>query len=342
MRHKPGNRDIIVIGASAGGLQALQHLMKDLPADLPAAVFVVMHIGTSTHLAGILDRAGGLPVSQAKSGDPIETGHVYVAAPDMHLLLHDGHLLLRRGPRENLARPAIDPLFRTAACTFGARVIGVVLSGALNDGTAGLQAVKRCGGIAIIQDPADALVPDMPLSAKRYVDVDYSVPIAEMGDLLARLVAEPAGKTPEIPFDVKVEATIATQELADMDTEDRLGVRSRFSCPECHGSLWEIGDGRILRYRCHIGHAFTGHGMMAAQAQEVEQLLEKLLRSHSERAELARRMAERERTDHRDRLADRLEERARDYQRDAELMRELLVNRDSDLIALRGGPEPAE
>src|SRR5918992_1352569 len=162
--------DIIVIGASAGGVEPLKRLIGGLRADLPASVFIVLHIGASSHLADILDRSGPLLVTQAKSGEPIKPSRAYVAAPGAHLLLHDSHLMLRRGPRENFARPAIDPLFRSAAATFGARVIGVVLSGGLNDGTAGLRAIKRCGGLAVIQDPDEAAVPEMPESARRHVD----------------------------------------------------------------------------------------------------------------------------------------------------------------------------
>jgi two-component system chemotaxis response regulator CheB len=230
---------------------------------------------------------------------------------------------LRRGPRESLARPAIDPLFRSAACSFGARVIGAVLTGALNDGTAGLAAIKRCGGIAVVQDPADAAVPDMPPSARTHVAVDHCLPLAGMGALLARLAAEPAGETPEIPMDIRLEAAIAAQELAGMTTEDRLGTPSRFGCPECHGTLWEIADGDMLRYRCHVGHAFTADVMLAAQ-DDGERMLWSLLRSHQERAELVRRMAERERAHKRHNAAARLQERAREYDEDAELVRSIL------------------
>jgi two-component system chemotaxis response regulator CheB len=323
MSQKQATRDIVVIGASAGGVAALQRLVRDLPADLPAAVLIVLHVGASSHMAALLGRAGPLPVAQAENGEPIKRGRIYVAAPGLHLLLHDNHVLLRRGPRENLARPAIDPLFRSAACTFGARVIGVVLTGSLNDGTAGLRAIKRCGGIAVAQDPADAAAPDMPRNAQRHIDLDYRLPLAAMGELLTRLTAEPAGETPEIPIDIRLEAAIAAQELAGMNADDKLGAPSRFSCPECHGTLWEISDGDVHRYRCHVGHALTGDAMLAAKDDEGERTLWKLMRSHQERAALARRMAEEERT-HNRQLAAHLEERAREYDEDAELMRQIL------------------
>src|SRR5262249_59710213 len=187
------------------------------------------------------------------NGERVEAGRVYVAPPERHLLLHDSHVLLRRGPRENLVRPAIDPLFRSAAASFGGRVIGVILSGALNDGTAGLHAIKRYGGIAIVQDPDDAPVPEMAVSALKHVDVDCSVPIARMGEVLLRFVAKPAGATPAIPIDVRLEAVIAAQELGEMVSEDRLGEPAPFSCPECQGTLWEIADPSMLRYRCRVG-----------------------------------------------------------------------------------------
>jgi two-component system chemotaxis response regulator CheB len=321
--------DLIVVGTSAGGLQALQSLLRGLPAALRAAVLVVQHVGASSLLAEILARSGELPVKAAKSGEDINPGQVYVAVPGMHLLVHDRHLLLRRGPRENLARPAIDPLFRSAACSHGARVIGVILSGALNDGTAGLRAIKRCGGIAVVQDPADAPFPDMPESALRHVDVDYCVPVSEMGALLARLAAEPAAKTPEIPMDIRLETAIAAQELSSMDTEDYLGKPAPFTCPECHGSLWEITDGSIVRYRCHVGHAYTGETMLAAQADDIEKMLWSVMRSHRERAELARRLAEREGSN---RLAAQFRKRGQEYEEDAEIVHKLIQSRNVSTV----------
>lgn len=319
------HHDIVVIGASAGGLEPLKQLLAELPPTLQAAILIVMHLSSSSLLAQVLGRRAVLPVEQAASGTPIKRGRVYVAAPGRHLLVHDGHLLVRRGPRENLARPAIDPLFRSAAASFGARVIGIILSGALNDGTAGLLAVKRCGGLAIVQDPQEAAVPDMPKHALRRVDVDHCVPMDRMPALLTRLVAEPAGESPEIPLGVRLEAAIAAQELTGMESEDLLGRGSPFSCPECHGALWEIDDGELLRYRCHVGHAFTGEAMLAAQAREVERTLSILLRSHQERAELARRMAAKENAEQRLELAAQFEARAQEYRESADLIEQLLA-----------------
>jgi two-component system chemotaxis response regulator CheB len=315
--------DTIVIGASEGGLEALSRLARDLPGDLPAAVFIVMHIGIRSHLAEILGRKSALPVISAESGTPIREGTITVAGPGKHLLIHDGHTLLRRGPRENMARPAIDPLFRSAAASRGGRVIGVVLSGNLNDGTAGLRTIKRCGGLAVVQDPEDAAVPSMVRSALRHVDVDYVLPIDRMADLLSDLAGTPAAATPEIPLDIRLESTIAAQELATMELEERLGELSPFTCPECKGALWEINDGSMLRYRCHVGHAFTADSVLSARAAEVDRMMESLLRSHQERAALVRRMAKHERSLHHDSLAAQFETRAKEYDHDAEMVRQL-------------------
>jgi two-component system, chemotaxis family, protein-glutamate methylesterase/glutaminase len=315
---------IIVIGASAGGLQPLRQILSGLPAELPAAIFVVLHLGASSHLTQILADRTALPVHTATNGATIEPGHVYVAVPDCHLLMHGQHLLLRRGPRENLTRPAIDPLFRSAACTFARRVIGVLLSGTMNDGTAGLLAIKRCGGLAVVQDPDDAAYPEMPNSALHHVLVDHVVAAANIPALLNRLVRQPAGDAPTIPFDIRFETAIAALELASMKTNQTLGKLSVFACPECHGVLWEIDDGRMLRYRCHVGHAFTAETMQMDQARRAEELLWNLLRNHEERAALMDRMAANQRAMHRDGLAAKLGERANGYQEDANTIRRLL------------------
>ena len=324
MERVPITRDVIVIGASAGGVEALRRLLSILPPRLPAAIFVVVHVGQSSILPTVLDRGSTLPVVPATSGAVFERGTVYVGVPGMHLLLHDHHILLRRGPRENHSRPAIDALFRSAAASLGTRVIGVVLSGALSDGTAGLRIIKRCGGVAVVQDPEDAADPSMPRSALRHVDVDYVRPIAELPALFDLLTREAAGPSPPVPVDVRLEAAIAAQELADMKADEMLGDLSSFSCPECHGALWEIRDGPMLRFRCHVGHAFTADAVLEGQGEEIERMLTTLQRAHQERAALARRMAVKERAEERHNLADQLEVRGREYEDNARLVMELI------------------
>lgn len=288
------NRDIVVVGASAGGVEALRALAKSLPGDFPASVFVVLHVGSESVLAGILHRAGQLPAANARDGEAIRRSRIYVAPCDRHMLLHDGVVLVRRGPKENMARPAIDPLFRSAARWYGSRAIGVILTGGLSDGTAGLHAVKRCGGVAVVQDPEEAQVPSMPRSALRHVAVDYCEPIEAIGPLLVRLASEPARPQQKAPENVEIETAIAEREEtigeAPMKTENQLGRLAPLSCPECNGPLWEIEDGKLLRFRCHTGHAYNADVLLAANADETERLLWNILRDYEQRGEIVRRM----------------------------------------------------
>src|SRR5690242_12586875 len=229
------NRDIIVIGGSSGATAPLKDILGRLPADLPAAIFIVLHI--PSHGIGILSTvaaaAGKLPVRQAESGMVIENGHVYLAAPDHHLLLAQNHIMLGRGPRENMVRPAIDPLFRSAALHYGPRVIGVVLSGLLSDGAAGLTAIKRCGGLALVQDPSDALADEMPLRALETTTADLCVPGFRIGDVLSDLVREQAGTALPIPPEIKLEVEIAAGERIDSQTLSRIADPAPLTCPAC-------------------------------------------------------------------------------------------------------------
>ena len=204
-------------------------------------------------------------MAHAQDGEPISPGRIYVAPHDHHLLVEPGHLRVVRGPRENHHRPAVDPLFRSAALTYGPRVVGVVLSGALNDGTAGLIAIKRRGGVAIVQDPAEALVPGMPGSALRNVAIDYCLPIADISPLLAQLAREPVaeeGAYP-VPAEMELEHRYARGEAVTPERDGQIGQPTLLICPECHTPLWEIQDGGPLRFRCPTGHAFTAESMLA-------------------------------------------------------------------------------
>src|SRR4051812_32199950 len=236
-------KDIVVVGASAGGMAALEKLAAGLPAGLPAAVFVVWHLspGVKSVLPALMSKAGPLPAEHPKDGDPIQPGRIYVAPNDHHLLLERGYVRVTRGPKENRFRPAVDPLFRSAAYIYGPRAVGVVLSGALDDGTAGLWAIKLRGGTAIVQDPADAMHRSMPLNALDNVAVDYKVPVADMGPLLARLVRDEAGPEPLVAASerARMQAEVAIARERDSRAEDILqyGELSPFTCPECHGVL---------------------------------------------------------------------------------------------------------
>src|SRR5262245_30360791 len=239
--------DIMVIGASVGGVEALSSLAAQLPEDLPAAIFVVQHmIPTATgHLAQILNRAGPLPATTAQDCESFEVGHIYVAPPDHHLLVKQGHLRVTRGLRENRVRPAIDPLFRSAAVAYGARVVGVVLTGMQNDGTSGLLAIKRCGGIAIVQDPTDAPYADMPLNALEHVAVDYCVPTAKMGAVLYQLTQDSHAHTPLIASDLLIEVKIADNPADNRNCAEKLGEAASVTCPDCGGPLWETRDEKL-------------------------------------------------------------------------------------------------
>src|SRR5207247_7253128 len=215
-----------------------------MPADFPAAVFIALHVpahGTSVR-PKIISRAGPLPATHAWDGEPIRSGRIYVAPPDRHLLLKLGHVRVARGPTENSHRPAIDPLFRTAARRYGRRVIGVVLSGLLDDGTAGLLAIKGRGGLAVVQHPDDALYASMPQSALNHVAVDHTAPVVAMGPLLARLAAEPLSPAaePPVPPEMEIETDMAELELQALQNLDRPGLPAGLACPECNGTLWEL------------------------------------------------------------------------------------------------------
>ncbi len=337
-------RDIVVIGGSAGAFEVVRTLLSELPPDLPATLFLVLHLGHASRLASLLDRASALPVMEARAGMVPKRGHVYVAVPGKHLLLHDNHILLRRGPRENYARPAIDPLFRSAAATFGPRVIGLVLSGSLSDGSSGLRAIKRCGGLALVQSPDEAIVSSMPRAALRHAEIDEILTTVQLAPMLSRLVRWAAPEPVPVPFDVKLEAAIAAQEIADMKVDDMLGKPSRFTCPECHGALWEIEDGPLLRYRCHVGHAYTADTVLTSQTEEIDRLLGTLLRSHQERAALAQRMSRHERSQGREALAEQLARRAVEYDSDAQLMKKLLKDggQDGEVVTSQGLRSVAE
>jgi two-component system chemotaxis response regulator CheB len=327
------DHDIVVVGASAGGVEALVSLAASLPAQLPAAVFVVLHLPPtgSSALPDILSRHGPLPASHVKDGEPIEPGRIYVAPPDHHLLIRTGHMQLARGPRENGHRPAVDPLFRSAAREYAIRVIGVVLSGALDDGTAGLVAVKSRGGLAVVQDPADALYSGMPGNALEHVNVDHVVPVAVMGELLARLTVEPAPEPPgPAPAEMKLEVEVEVEGFSlDAMEGNHPGEPSGFSCPDCNGVLWEIQDGGLQRYRCRVGHAWSPESLLIQQTEALEAALWVALRSLEERAALARRLAEPARGRGHSITATRFEEQATEAQQAARLVRNLLVDRDT-------------
>jgi two-component system chemotaxis response regulator CheB len=255
------NRDIIVVGASAGGIEALQEVVHDVPVDFRGSMFVVVHIpaDVASRLPSVLNNSGPLRAAPAQHNEPIQPGRIYVAVPDHHLLLEKGRVLLWRGPKEDRHRPAVNALFRSAAAAHGARVVGVVLSGVLNDGSAGLWWVKRHGGTAIVQDPATARFPDMPKSVLEYVQADYVAKPSEIGPLLTRLARMPISES--VKNHKPGTRSMEKKEILEL------------TCPECNGPLSEIRHGRMKQFRCLVGHAYTDLSILQAHAEAQEAAL---------------------------------------------------------------------
>ena len=292
-----GVQRIVVVGASSGGIEALRQLIGGLSADFPAPICVVLHTSPQSPglLGKILANAGALPAFTAVTGMPLKAGHIYVAPPDHHLLIEPGALCLGRGPKENRFRPAIDPLFRSAAQVYGAGVVGVVLTGNLDDGSAGLRTIKQLGGIAIVQDPRDALFPAMPTNALRSVAADYVVSLADMvGALRAATANDVEGRSIAPSQGLDVEVAIAKEDHAVDRTVQRIGDPSVFACPDCHGVLMELKERGVLRFRCHTGHAYSAETLLAALNEGIENALWSAVRAVEEGRFLLERMAQHE------------------------------------------------
>ncbi|MBW4470614.1 MAG: chemotaxis protein CheB [Stenomitos rutilans HA7619-LM2] len=323
--------DIVVIGASAGGLAAFETLVAQLPSDFPAAIFIVWHIAPDypSLLPKILARFTPLAVAHAIDQEPIQPGRIYVAPPDRHLLVEPGRVRLSRGPKENRFRPAVDVLFRSAAWSYGARVIGVVLSGTLDDGAAGMYAIKERGGIAIVQDPLDALHSSMPKAAMQAVDADYCVSMSEMGALLEALVNK-AIPTQEEPMSEKMEIEVG---IAREDNGLELGIMklgglSPFTCPECHGILLQLKENNLIRFRCHTGHAYSLNSLLAEVTQSIEESLWDGIRTIEESEMLMTHTAKHLHEVNEHEAADLLLQKAEDAKRRAKLVRQAVMSNE--------------
>lgn len=324
----PGH-DIIVIGGSAGAFQALKQILPGLPADLAASVFVVTHLpqGVRSNLPEIFQRLCALPVQLAEDGGSIVPGTIVFAPAGAHLLLMDGRMRLGVGPRENSARPAVDPLFRSAAVAYGPRVIGVVLTGMLDDGAAGLVAVRRCGGMAVVQDPVDATHDAMPRHAIAATSIDHLARADEIAALIVRLARMPAEQAFPAPKDLELEVIIAAGGRSDAREIGKIASLVPFTCPSCSGSLSEINDSHPLRYRCQVGHAFTARQLEVEQEAAVDEALRVALRVIGERAELVTRMSLDAATSARSAAAELYRERATEYRAYAETIRRAVMLR---------------
>jgi two-component system, chemotaxis family, protein-glutamate methylesterase/glutaminase len=324
-------RDIVVVGASAGGVETLQQLVRTLPASFPASLFVTVHFPaeSASVLPKILSRCGPLTALHAADGDAIIQGRIYVAPPDHHLLIHRDCLALARGPRENGNRPAIDPMFRSAAVAFGERVIGIVLTGTLDDGTAGARAIKRAGGVAIAQDPRDALFSSMPQSAIEHGSVDRVLPVSEMGAAIIELITEEIRDGDvKVSLDDAIETEYSAGELEAVENpQNHPGKPSPYGCPDCGGVLWEIKDGELERFRCRVGHGWTGDALLARQSRELDDALWAALRGLEERASLSRQIAKRWEKRGMEKMAQRFIAQADEAENRARIVRDTLMAR---------------
>jgi two-component system chemotaxis response regulator CheB len=325
-------RDIIVIGGSVGSLNVLKDISGKLPSDFPAAVFIVWHIAATSPglLPEILSRQGALPAVHAEDFEKFEPGRIYVAPPDRHLLIENDRVRISKGPKENSFRPAIDPLFRSAAQAFGARVVGVILSGGLDDGTSGLWTIKEFGGTTVIQDPLDAENPSMPLSARSKVDADHIVAGKDIANLLIRLCNEEAPEEKQImsekPEKTEIEISIAGGDEALQKGILELGPPSYFTCPECHGVMVEIVEDKNIRFRCHTGHAFSSGTLLAEVTESIEDSLWFTIRAMDENMMLLSHLSEHLKTDDAELAKIYAEEAARIEQRSQKVRETLREN----------------
>lgn len=326
---------LIVLGGSAGAMPALLNLVDQLPPELPAAVLVVLHF--AAEMDGRLPvqrlrRNTALPCQLAVEGMIPENGQLYLAPPDRHLLVSGPKILVRAGPRENRFRPAVDALFRSAAVSFGQKTTGVILSGMLHDGSAGIEFIKRCGGFAVVQDPDDSQYPSMPATAISAVPVDYIVPVSGMGALLVQLtdkMKEQPFNSQDLPEDLKAEAAIAERVVGNVKAVDGIGTLAALSCPDCGGSLWELKHGTVQRFRCHTGHAFTAGELLLDNRKDLEETLWVALRMMEEQKLLLSRMGRRGGAFVNDGQGERINELKKHLDR----LRRLLLTRPEELLA---------
>jgi two-component system chemotaxis response regulator CheB len=322
-------RRVVVIGTSSGGIEALRQLVAGLPADFPASLAIVLHTSPQSPgiLPEILNRAGPLRAASPKETVRLQAGQIYVAPPDFHLLIEPGRIRVTKGPKENRFRPAIDPLFRSAAQVYGPNAIGVLLTGNLDDGTAGLWAIKQLGGVTVVQDPEDALFPSMPQSALDHVAVDYVAPLSEIPALLVELTAQPArDETSDAPERMEVEVKIAKQEDPLNAGVMGFGESSSFACPECHGVLMQATEGSRIRFRCHTGHAYSAESLLADIRDQIEVQVWNAIRAMQEGDLLMRAMAEHVDNVHAPADSSTLRERAEELHRQADTLRQMVTS----------------
>ena len=326
-------RNIIVIGASAGGMEACRTIIQQLPPYIDASIFIVWHMSPDIRgvLPLVLNKVNSIYAANAYDNEPIKPNRIYVAPPDHHLLIEEGKVRITKGPKENRFRPAVDPLFRSAAYTYGTRVIGVILSGGLDDGTAGLLTIKAHGGLAVVQDPYDAEVPSMPRNAMGEVAVDYVVRVAEMSNLLSTLVKQEVEVNNETMKEDKKTATeikIAGNASAFEEGIMNFGQLTPFTCPECHGVLTKLMDGKRARYRCHTGHAFSADSLLASITENIEDSLYNAMRGIEESMMLLNHVGDHFAEANHPKLAALYFQKAKEAQKRVQLVREVVLSHE--------------
>ena len=338
-------RDIVVVGASAGGIEALSEIVANLPPQFPGSVFVVIHVpaDATSALPRILSRRGNLPAKHPRDGDAFQKGQIYVAPPNCHMMLDARRIRLVRGPREHGVRPAVDPLFRSAGISLGPRVTAVVLSGNLDDGTSGIEIIKANGGMCLAQNPEDALYSGMIKSAIESGCVDEVVPLSKIAARLVELAKEAAEAEEEPMFEEEDKIEEAAKEVAideldfaQLHSDDQPGVVSAFVCPECSGTLWEITGGETLRFRCRVGHAYAIDSLLASQEDAIENAFWVALRALEERGALMRRLLRRAQESGHKAGIQRYNEEARNIAQRAKTLRDIILSG-----ILSNGPNPS-
>jgi two-component system, chemotaxis family, protein-glutamate methylesterase/glutaminase len=324
MSEKP--KFIVVIGTSAGGVAALSELVAQFDQKMDAAFFIVMHLSNtaiSDFLIHRLQPVTDLKCLVAADAMPVQKGHIYIAPPNQHLILIRDQIVVGQGPRENSWRPSIDVLFRSAAAAYNSRVIGIILTGFLNDGTAGMMAVKQSGGVCIVQDPNEAEFPDMPLSVLNNLEADYSISLACMGEILSDLM-EREPKAVEPPHQVVAEADIAARMAVGMEKMNGIGKHSVYNCPDCGGGLWQISGEEITRYRCYTGHTYNENELLAKLGDNVESTLWVAVRMMEERSNMYTKIAQDHRKKGLVRISDSYNRNADELKKHIDTLRDVL------------------
>jgi two-component system, chemotaxis family, protein-glutamate methylesterase/glutaminase len=331
---KMANRDILALGASAGGVEALIVVARGLDRNFPAAVLVTIHLPSHfrSSLDDILTRAGPLHAEFAVEGALLAKKCIYIAPPDRHLLLEGDRITLGVGPRENNSRPAIDAMLRSVAVCCGHRAVGAVLTGTLGDGASGLWALRQCGGLAVVQDPKDAAFAEMPLNALNRADPDYVVRLSDMAGLFDSLAQEPAGQQVPVPRSIRYEVEVARSGRGSMEEMDRLGRRSVLACPDCGGVMWELEEGELVRLRCHVGHSYTAELMSLALDENLRRALGSAQRALEERVALAHKLRRQAVKAGHERLAEHWADKAKEYEREMAVIRKS-IERMEDFAA---------